>query len=61
MSIYPRYSIWRDISTNSFEVVRWDSARVMEAVQTNILTHEKALQALAAWQDRAAAQKEQTP
>jgi hypothetical protein len=60
MSMYPRYSIWMDATSNTFEVVRWDSPRVMEPVQVNILTHDKALQALAAWQDRAATHKDPT-
>lgn len=56
---YPRFSTWRDIHTGDYEVVRWDSALDFQAVQTNIRTREKAIQARADWQARAAQAKEQ--
>ena len=52
MSKYPRYSIWSDVATNTYEIVRWDDIRTQAVVQTNIRTYEKAHQALAEWRKR---------
>jgi hypothetical protein len=55
---YPHYSFWYDVDAKHWEIVRWDGPKVMEVVQTNIRTNEKANQALADWTARAAASQE---
>lgn len=59
-TVYPRYSVWSDVATQSYEIVRWDDQRTQTVVQSNIRTYEKAHQALADWRRRAATAKEQT-
>ena len=54
---FPCYSVWKDYDRNIFEVVRWDSAKTFEVVQTNIPLRSKAYQVMFDWQKRARAQE----
>ena len=52
-----RYAVWRDGRTDTFEVVRWETddatgRRTTTPVQTNILTWDKAAEALRTWKKR---------
>lgn len=60
MMTLPSYSAWLDHRTGSWTVLRWNGPTLDAVpVQSNILTHEKALQALAEWRARQA-EKEQS-
>jgi hypothetical protein len=55
-----KYSIWRDVTLNCYEVVRWDDGNET-VVQTNILTREKARKALSIWRQREKAHERAQP
>jgi hypothetical protein len=59
---FPRYTVWRDNRSGTYEVARWDSVKVAVVVQTNIRTEEKARMARDTWRkherDRRRAQQD---
>jgi len=53
-----KYSVWKDMRTGDYEVVRWEATNFEMVVQSNIKTREKAEKAKEIWEEREAKRNE---